>query len=181
MNTKWGQAQVDNTSTLGPGDLASFLAGQAIPGEMLHLDALTPTVEMAAQAVGTAPDNIVKSILFLVGDEPVLTITCGQAYVERRQVASLYGVGRKKVKLASPEEVLRETGYPVGAMPPFGHRQPLPTLIDRRVLERLEVYAGGGADDTLLRISPQVILRVTQARVLDLTGSAVSSEPADVD
>lgn len=172
---------MDNPSPLGPSDLATFLRAHAIPGELLQLDALTPTVEAAAQAVGTEPDNIVKSILFLVGAEPVLAITCGQAYVERRQIAALYGVGRKKVKLATADEVLRESGYTVGAMPPFGHRQPLPTLIDRRVLERNEVYAGGGSDGTLLRIPPQVILRVTQARVLDLTLSGVSSVLADVD
>jgi prolyl-tRNA editing enzyme YbaK/EbsC (Cys-tRNA(Pro) deacylase) len=77
-------------------------------------------------------------------------------------------VGRKKVKLADPERVLNETGYPVGGMPPFGHRSPLPTLLDRRALEKELVFAGGGSDRTLLRISPEEILRAAQAKVLDL-------------
>ena len=152
-----------------------------IPGEILHLGVPTPTVEAAAEAVGSDPERIVKSILFLVAGQPVLTITCGSAYVERRTLAALYGVGRKKVKLASPETVSQETGYPVGGMPPFGHRSPLRTLIDRRVLEKPEVYAGGGADCTLIRVSPLTILQVAQAQVLDLLTLPGLGSDADLD
>jgi prolyl-tRNA editing enzyme YbaK/EbsC (Cys-tRNA(Pro) deacylase) len=53
-------------------------------------------------------------------------------------------------------------------MPPFGHYSPLPTLIDQRVLEKEQVYAGGGSDQTLLHISPQAILAATQGTILDL-------------
>jgi prolyl-tRNA editing enzyme YbaK/EbsC (Cys-tRNA(Pro) deacylase) len=64
--------------------------------------------------------------------------------------------------------VLEISGYEVGAMPPFGHRQPLNTVIDRRVLDFSDAYAGGGAENVLLHLNPQDILRVTGARVLDL-------------
>jgi prolyl-tRNA editing enzyme YbaK/EbsC (Cys-tRNA(Pro) deacylase) len=139
-----------------------------IPGEILNLEVPTPTVEAAAQAVGTQPERIVKSILFLVADLPLLAITCGRAYVDRRALAAVYSVGRKKVKLATPEVVLEKTGFEVGAMPPFGHRDPLPTWLDRRVLEQPEVFAGGGAENALIRLVPEDILQVTQAQVIDL-------------
>ena len=152
-----------------------------IPGEILHLGVPTPTVEAAAEAVGTDPERIVKSILFLVAGQPVLTITCGPAYVERRTLAALYNVGRKKVKLASPETVSQETGYPVGGMPPFGHRSPLHTLIDYRVLEKPDVYAGGGADRTLIRMSPLTIMQAAHAQVLDLLTPPDPGLAADID
>jgi Cys-tRNA(Pro) deacylase len=153
---------------LNADDLQTFLQANAIPADILRLPVPTPTVETAAQAVGAQPQQIVKSILFLVDDQSVLAIACGTAYIERRMIASLYGVGKKRVKLASPDEVVWVSGYEVGAMPPFGHRQPLPTLLDRRVLQLTEVYAGGGAENALLRISPQDILRFSQAQVMDL-------------
>jgi prolyl-tRNA editing enzyme YbaK/EbsC (Cys-tRNA(Pro) deacylase) len=53
-------------------------------------------------------------------------------------------------------------------MPPFGHVQPLPTLIDPRVLKRIIVWAGGGAENTLLRLDPQDILRAAGAQEVDL-------------
>jgi len=157
-----------NNQNLGPTHLAGYMGANNLPGEILELDVPTPTVEAAAAAVGCEPDQIVKSLLFLVHDEPVLAITSGPDYIERRAIAAHYQVGRKKVKLADPQTVLEETGFGVGAMPPFGHTSPLPTLIDQRVLDKEQVYAGGGSDQTLLRIAPQIILAATQGAVLDL-------------
>lgn len=151
-----------------------------ISGEILHLEVPTPTVEAAAQAVGTQPEQIVKSILFQVAGSSILAITCGQSYVDRRALAAVYSVGRKKVRLATPETVLEETGFEVGAMPPFGHHDLLPTWMDRRVLEQLEVFAGGGAENTLVRLAPEDILHATQARVIDLLNPPVDKGNREV-
>ena len=153
---------------LTPNDLQSFMEKNGIEGEIVHLDMPTPTVETAAQAVGTRPDQIVKSVLFTVREERVLAIACGTQLIERRVIASVYGVGRKRVRLANAEIVLETTGYPVGTVPPFGHPQPIRTLIDPRVLEHAEVYAGGGAHNALTRLDPQNILAITQAQIIDL-------------
>ena len=140
----------------------------AIPGEILHLDAPTPTVETAARVMGVQEDQIVKTLLFLINQKPLAAVTCGTARVDRRAIAARFEVGRKRVKLASPTQVLEITGYPAGALPPFGHLHPVPTLLDRRVLSHTTVYAGGGAEDALVRLSPQDIARHTQAEVVDL-------------
>ena len=160
---------------LGPANLAEYLQVHGIQAEILELDVPTPTVEAAAAAVGCQTDQIVKSLLFYVREDPVLAITSGPAHIERRSIAAHYKVGRKKVKLADPQTVLEETGFAVGAMPPFGHYSPIPTLIDQRVLGKELVYAGGGSDQTLLRIDPQVILSTTQGKVLDLIAFNPSS------
>ncbi len=144
------------------------MTAHGIPGEILHPGAPTPTVETAARALSVSPEQIVKSILFLVNEQPVLVITCGTAHVDQRAIAARYGLGRKRVKLASPEEVLAISGYEVGAMPPFGHRLPLPTLLERRVLDLPEVFAGGGAENALVRLNPQDIVRVAAAEVIDM-------------
>ena len=152
------------------------MTAHSIPGEILRLGVPTPTVETAAQALGVTTGQIIKSILFLVKDisaeaayKPALVITCGTGYVDRRRIAAHFGVGHKRVRLAFPEEVLAFTGYPVGGMPPFGHRQPLTSLLDRRVLVLPVAYAGGGDENAMLRLDPQDILRFTGAAVLDLT------------
>jgi prolyl-tRNA editing enzyme YbaK/EbsC (Cys-tRNA(Pro) deacylase) len=159
---------MQNNQVLNPDHLVRFMKENNIPGEILRLEAPTPTVESAAAVVGCHPDQIIKSLLFFVRDEPVLAITSGLAYIESRAIAAHYQVGRKKVKLADPQTVLNETGFSVGAMPPFGHLSPLPTLIDQRVLEKEQVFAGGGSDQALMRISPQAILVASQGTVMDL-------------
>jgi prolyl-tRNA editing enzyme YbaK/EbsC (Cys-tRNA(Pro) deacylase) len=155
-------------SPLTPDDLQAFMVREKIPGEILILEVPTPTVETAAQAVGVSPHQIVKSVLFTVRQEAVLTISCGDLLVERRVIAALYGLGRKRVKLASPEVVLDLTGYAVGTVPPFGHRQHIRTLIDSQVLDLAEIYAGGGAHNALVRLHPENILQTTSAEILDL-------------
>ncbi len=149
-------------------DLCAYMQQHGIEGEIIHLESPTPTVETAARAVGAHPDQIVKSILFLVEDQPVLAITCGMALIDRRAIADLYQVSRKRVRLATPQAVLEFAGYEVGAMPPFGHLQPLPTLLDRRVLGQESVYAGGGDENALVRLAPASIERHAYARVIDL-------------
>jgi prolyl-tRNA editing enzyme YbaK/EbsC (Cys-tRNA(Pro) deacylase) len=154
--------------TLSPDDLLIYMREHAIPGEILRLEVPTPTVETAAQAVGVRPEQIIKSILFTVDGQPLLAIACGPSYVDRRSIAGQYGVGKKRVKLATPVQVVEISGYEVGAMPPFGHRKPIPTLLDQRVLELSEAYAGGGGENVLIRLAPPDILQATQAQVLDL-------------
>jgi prolyl-tRNA editing enzyme YbaK/EbsC (Cys-tRNA(Pro) deacylase) len=148
--------------------LEAFMAENGIPGEIVSLPVQTLTVSDAAVAVGTSPERIVKSLLFLVDERPVLAIACGTARVDRRPIAAHFGVGRKRVKLADAETVAAITGYPIGAVPPFGHRQRLHTIIDPRVLQMPSIYAGGGAESALLRVSPGDIVRVTRAVELDL-------------
>jgi len=153
---------------LTPDDLKTFMDHNKIPGEIIFLDVPTPTVETAAQALGTDPEHIVKSVLFTVSDTQVLAITCGTRYIEQRVIAVRFGVGRKRVRLTSPETVLSITGYPVGTVPPFGHQEPSISLVDPSVLELTEVFAGGGAHNAMVRLNPSDILRCTQAEIIDL-------------
>jgi prolyl-tRNA editing enzyme YbaK/EbsC (Cys-tRNA(Pro) deacylase) len=71
--------------------------------------------------------------------------------------------------LADAPTVLDLTGFPVGTVPPFGHKTRLRTLIDAGVLAQSEVYAGGGAIDALLRIAPGEIVRAANAETVAVT------------
>jgi Cys-tRNA(Pro) deacylase len=153
---------------LKPEDLQAFLDTYRIEGEILTLDVLTPTVEAAARAVGAETDQIVKTLVFIIHQEPIAAIACGTARVDRRVIANHFGVGRKKVKLATADMVLQITGFAAGAVPPFGHREPIPTLLDPRVLDHTTVFAGGGAENALVRLDPGDIHRVTEAAIIDL-------------
>ena len=165
---------------LSVGDLQAYLRARGIAGEIVRLEAHTPTVEAAAQVVGVPVERIAKSVLFLVEwptghlgvPEPVLVIANGTHKVDTRRVAEHLGAARKRLRLAAAPAVLAATGYPVGAVPPLGHPAPLRTLMDRRVLAQPEVYAGGGALDALLRIAPADIQAAAQAEVVDVVADA---------
>src|SRR5262245_50125020 len=101
-------------SALTPQDLQIFLNTHGITEKILLLDVPTPTVETAAQAVAAHPNQIVKSVLFLIDVNPILAIAYGTSHIDQRNIAKKYEIGRKRVKLADAETVLRYTGYSAG-------------------------------------------------------------------
>ena len=151
-----------------PQDLEMYLTEHQIDGELIHLNVPTPTVETAAEAVSVSPDQIVKSLLFIINEQPALVIASGLGRIDRRLLASHFGVGRKKTSFADADTVLTLTGYPVGAVPPLGHREKFPVLVDPSVLEHETVYGGGGSDTCLLRLKSQDILNHNEAEVVPL-------------
>jgi len=152
-------------------DLQKHLTERAIPAEIKHLSAETPTVPAAAEALGVATDQIVKTVIFLIDGAPWAVLVNGLRRVDARKLAARFAVNRKKVKLADGESVTRITGYAPGTVPPVGHRQPLPSLIDPAVLNHEIVYAGGGGIAALLRIRSDVLQQITQSELLDVLES----------
>ena len=147
-------------------DLQQFIDTNAITATIMPLETHTATVSDAARALAVGTAQIIKSLLFLVNGDPLLVINNGTARVDRRKLAAHLGVGRKRVKFALAEQALAITGYVVGSMPPFGHRQPLKTLVDPAVTRLDTVYGGGGALDAMLRLTVAELLRVTGAEVV---------------
>ena len=149
-------------------DLTHFIYQQGIEAELVFLETETPTVEAAAAAVGVLPDEIGKSILFLAGGQPVLVIANGMTRVGYKALADYLGISRRKVKLANASQVLEMTGYPVGTVPPFGHKAPLRTILEAGVIGQEELYAGGGSIQALVRIKVSELVRVTAAPIISL-------------
>ncbi len=152
--------------------LTRYIQQHAIAATLIQPRQETPTVALAARALGCEPEQIVKSVLFLLRDgqqaTPLLVIANGTTQIDFRKLASLCGVGRKRIRLAPAEDVLALTGYPAGGVPPFGFPRPVPTCIDRRVFDQTLVYGGGGDDHTMLSITPAELLRVTKGQIVDV-------------
>jgi Cys-tRNA(Pro) deacylase len=153
---------------LTPENLEAYLKEHAIEGEVLHLDVPTPTVQTAAEAVGVAPEQIIKTLLFLADEDPVVAIANGPARVEWKILAAYLEIPRRRLHMADPDTVLKLTGYPVGGVPPLGHRQKFRTILDPGVLEHEWVYGGGGTDSVLLRLQSAVLADHLNAEIVSL-------------
>ncbi len=128
----------------------------------------TETAPAAAAAVGCELGAIVKSLVFLADGSPVLVLAPGDRQVSDAKLAAILGVGRKKVRFAPPEVAFEVTGYRVGGVPPIGHTQELPTLMDVD-FDRFEtVWAAAGSSDSVFPITPEELRRITDARLVDV-------------
>ena len=123
--------------------LQAIISQRRIPAEIVEFASPLPTVELAAQAAGVAPEAIVKTLILHDGNGTyVAVVLAGDQRIDFNKVQQALSV--KKLKFAPHADVLRVTGYPAGGTPPFGFDLPLPTLVDRSVLRQPYVMAGGG-------------------------------------
>ena len=157
------------TAPLTSDDLKRFIAAHHIEATILPMAGHTPTVSDAARELGVATEQIIKSLVFMNDGIPLLVITNGLARVDRRKLATFLEVGRKRVKFATADQALALTGFVVGSMPPFGHRQRLRTLVDPAVTMLETVYGGGGDVDAMMRLDTPELLRVTEAQIQTLS------------
>jgi prolyl-tRNA editing enzyme YbaK/EbsC (Cys-tRNA(Pro) deacylase) len=125
----------------------------------------TATAAQAAAAIGCELGAIVKSLCFVIDGRPVLVLAAGDRRVDSKALRRIFQVSKKKVKTADPATVLAATGYPVGGVPPLGHPEPLPTLIDDSLARFGTVYAAAGSGDTIFAIAYQTLVEVTQGQV----------------
>ncbi len=132
-------------------------------------DVPTSTAQEAANAIGCPLGAIVKSLCFLVDEQLVLVLAAGDRRVDTKALRQIYGVSKRKCRIADPEIVLRFTGFAVGGVAPVGHLEPLTTLIDAS-LSRFEiVYAAAGTGNSIFPIPYATLVEVTAGQVHELT------------
>ncbi len=125
----------------------------------------TRTAQEAAHTVGTTVGQIVKSLVFLAGDSPVIALVSGLNQLDTQRLAALSGgpIGK-----ADANAVRQATGYSIGGVPPIGFPAPIPTFIDRDLLQYDVVWAAAGTPRHVFPIAPQQLVRITRGRVADL-------------
>ena len=180
--------QVGPVPVLTPDDLEAHIATEGIAARLVRGLGDTRTAPLAAAALGVEAHQIIKSLLFLVrlpdrpaSPQPVLVIIDGKHRVDHRAIAAHFGVSRKRVRLASADEVLAVLGYPAGGVPPFGHRTKVSAIMDAALLalqpsDRATVYGGGGDESTMLETSVAELLRVVQPEILSVSSVQASGE-----
>jgi Cys-tRNA(Pro) deacylase len=144
-----------------------------LSAHILTYDASTATAPQAAEAIGTELGSIVKSLCFIVGEQPLLVLTAGDQRVDERKLGALYGVGRKKVKIADASVATSYTGYAPGGVPPVGLRARLPILIDATLGRYEIVYAAAGSPNSLFPITFDALVDITNGHVVDVVKTAL--------
>jgi len=122
----------------------------------------TKTSQDAAQAIGCAVSEIVKSLVFMVDDEPVLALLRGdqRLHPERLAVAVGGGVARR----ATLDEAREATGFAPGGTPPFGHTRPITVIVDEGLRQHEMFWAAAGTPTTVFPLGLDDLVRASGAR-----------------
>lgn len=139
-------------------------------GITIHFfETTTATSQQAADNIGCELGQIVKSIAFLVDSQPIVVLTSGDQLVDDRKIATMYEVGRKKVKTAKPDQMVAIYGYPPGSMPPLAYRTPdIHVYLDESLQRYETVYAAGGAHNAIFPIALAQLADISGAKFVDV-------------
>ena len=111
----------------------------------------TKTAADAAAAIGCSVAAIVKSLVFVVGLEPVLALVPGDLMLDPKKLEVAAGTG--PARRATLEEVRSATGFAAGGTPPFGHVQAIRVFADDALRRNDPVWAAAGTPTTVFAIS----------------------------
>lgn len=144
----------------------AHLQAAGVPHELVAVTGTARTAVEAAAALGSPLDTIVKSLVCLADEEPVLALVPGDCVLSLDKLAG--AAGARRAKLAAGRIVKRATGYPVGGVAPFGHAQPLRVYGDLRIRRFHQVYCGAGSIFHMLRIGTRDLERLAGVTWTDL-------------
>jgi Cys-tRNA(Pro)/Cys-tRNA(Cys) deacylase len=107
------------------------------------------SLEQAAQERGQRPEQIVRSILFRIGEgDYLMALVAGPAQISWKALRAY--LGQSRLTMADRDEVLEITGYPIGAVSPFGTVTELRVLVDPNVFVEEEISIGSGMRGTTI-------------------------------
>jgi prolyl-tRNA editing enzyme YbaK/EbsC (Cys-tRNA(Pro) deacylase) len=161
-------------------------AGAGVLIDVVTFDESTHTAEDAARAIGAELGQIVKSLVFVApvtaadgeadGLAAVIALVSGTDRVDIRRLAE--HADRPGLRRASADEALRTTGFVIGGIPPFGHRERLPVVMDPGLFRYREVWAAAGTPTAVFRISPDDLRRSSGAIVAACAQEPTAASPA---
>jgi len=146
--------------------IAVFLRATAAEARLEEFGVSTSTAREAAEAIGCPLEQVVKSLVFICGNTPVLALLPGDRRADPLKVAAT--VGEDVSRVASPLEVLAATGFDPGAVAPFPPVSGTHVFIERTILARPVVWVGAGSPQHMAGLSPPELLRLTKGEPADL-------------
>jgi prolyl-tRNA editing enzyme YbaK/EbsC (Cys-tRNA(Pro) deacylase) len=146
-------------------EVQTFLEKEGLT--VLPASAPTKDSASAAAAVGCTVAEIAKSILMLVGNRPVLVVAGGDVRVKSGLLKKATGWSGQ-VRLPAPEEVIRHTGYPPGAVSPFLLPKGLPVLLDQSLQRFPMIYPAAGNDASSVGIAFEHLQRLSGGKLAEV-------------
>ncbi len=145
---------------------AALEAGLAI--EVVTFSDAVRTAEQAARAVGCDVSRIVKSLVFVVGDEHVMGLVPGDRRLDPSKLAVAAGSTDPATR-ASLDEVRAVTGFVAGGTPPFGHVSDIRVFSDLALKRHESVWVAAGTPHTVFEIEVADLERICRPMWADIS------------
>jgi Cys-tRNA(Pro)/Cys-tRNA(Cys) deacylase len=144
----------------------ALLAG-GVPHRVVRTERAS-SAEESASFQGIPLEALLRTIVVRRGEDDFLFVLVpGGRRFDWPKLRALLGVSR--MSLPDADEAQAVTGYPRGAITPFGSTRPWPVIVDASIESLGVVAIGGGAHGVNIHIAPTDLVAATDARVADVT------------
>ncbi|NQU59173.1 MAG: YbaK/EbsC family protein [Rhodospirillales bacterium] len=137
---------------------------------VIELDETAKTAKDAAKSTGAELGAIVKSLVFIVGEQPVMALIAGDHQCKTENLPRALNL-EGDVSKASADDVKAATGFTIGGCAPVAHQTELPIVIDVSLKRFETLYAAAGHS--------HCVFPTTVAELKRLTGGIISYNIAE--
>ena len=144
----------------------AFLATQDVEYRILETGSVACTAEQAASEIGCQASQIAKSIVATgsADDQLYVLLTPGDRLVDFDRIKQV--ICQKLVK-ADAATVRARTGFVIGGVSPFCHREDSVCFIERRLLVHETVWAAAGTPSHVVGMASTDLKHLANAQVAD--------------
>ena len=146
--------------------VAATLRAAGAEARVEEFASVAHTAEEAAAAIGCELPRIVKSLLFDCDGAPVLVLVPGDRRADRDKVAA--ATGARRARVASADQVEKDTGYPPGGVSPFALARVGRVLIDNNLVVDGVVWVGAGSSVHMAGLPAAELIRIARAEPADV-------------
>jgi prolyl-tRNA editing enzyme YbaK/EbsC (Cys-tRNA(Pro) deacylase) len=136
------------------------LLARGLDIEVRMLSDSARTAAEAAAAVGSEVGQIVKSLVFIRDQMPVMVLCAGDRRVDSKRL----GLGP-----GSADQARAATGFSIGGIPPLGHDKDLETLVDVSLRRFATVWCAAGTPHAVFEVSTEGLIgAIPKATVVEV-------------
>lgn len=126
--------------------------------DVMEFDVSSATVELAAKAIGCAPERIAKTLSFMVDDGVALVVCAGDARIANPKFKETFHCKAKMVDPARAEELI---GHAVGGVCPFGVNDGCTVYLDESLRRFETVFPACGSSNSAIELTPDELEKLT--------------------
>ena len=115
-----------------------------------EFDVSSATVELAAQALGCAPERIAKTLSFLTAQGCILVVAAGDAKVDNAKYKATF---HEKAKMIPAGDVEALVGHAVGGVCPFAVNEGVTVFLDVSLKRFETVFPACGSSNSAVRLT----------------------------
>lgn len=127
-----------------------YLQQYGLEDRIMEFDASSATVEEAANAINCKKEEIVKTLSFIVGDNPILIAVAGDSKIDNRKFKEEFHTKAKMIPFENVEEL---TGHAVGGVCPFGINENVDVYLDNSLKRFKIIYPACGNSNSAVKLT----------------------------